>query len=258
MTIWKSMYAARREGGSTAARPSSRSLSIRPQPRPYAKFSEPTFRPECHSQYWSGSDPTSTEISAIWYLRVSRKSCSSFDAGTAFTSTWMPTPPRCRATVSTRVEAHERVGERPRLRHGQVGAAQQGLHLLRLDPADQVGRARKDRADRELRVRSMVSPHDEVIQVGLRRRVRIAVERDGQLIDRAHLEGSGAERSHTAVRAGHDLRRRHALVDVLRDDADPERQREGRFGGPQGEHHLAPPSGGHADLPPSASAPLLR
>ena len=159
--------------------------------------------------------------------------------------------------VSIRVEGHERVGEQPRLVHGQVGAAQQGLHLLRLDPADQVGRARKDRADRELRVRCRVSPHDEVIQVGLRRRVRIAVERDGQLIDRAHLEGSGAERSHTAVRAGHDLRRRHALEDVLRDDADPERQREGRFGGPQGEHHLAPPSGGHADLPPSVSARLL-
>src|SRR3989475_12370360 len=47
-------------------------LSMIPHPRAYAKFSAPGSMPECHSQYWSGSGPTSIEMSAIWYLCVSK------------------------------------------------------------------------------------------------------------------------------------------------------------------------------------------
>jgi len=96
-----------------------------------------------------------------------------------------------------------------------------------------------------------------MIQVGLRRRVRVAVESYRELVDRGDLEGSGAKRADAAVRAGGDLRGGHAGEDVLGDDANPQRQRKCGLGRAEGEHHLARTSRRHTDLAPNIGTRLL-
>ena len=95
--------------------------------------------------------------------------------------------------IAVRVEADERVGEQPRLLDRQVGPTLQRVDLLRLDPTHEVGGAGQHSADRQLGIGGWIRSQDEVVEVRLRSRVWIAVEGDGELVDRAHFERAGAE-----------------------------------------------------------------
>ena len=124
------------------------------------------------------------------------------------------------------VEAHERAREHAHLLDCEVGPALQRVDLLRLDAAHEVGGAGQHGPDGALWIVRGIGAEDQMIEVRLRSGVRVAIQRDRERTDRTHLERPSAERAHRAVRARGDLVGRHALEDVLGDDANPQRDRE--------------------------------
>ncbi len=155
------------------------------------------------------------------------------------------------------VERHKGIRESAHLLDVEVGPALERQDLRRFEPADEVGRSRQHGPDGRLWVRHGIGAQDEVIQVRLWVGIRVAIECDRQLVDAGDLERSSADGANAAEVAGHDLRWRHAVEEVLGDDPHAQRERKTRTGGFQREHHLVQPAGGDSDLAPESSARLL-
>ena len=161
-----------------------------------------------------------------------------------------------RLAATVRVERDERVGERLDVLHDDVGPPLQRDDLLGLETTHQVGRTLQDRTYRHLGIRNRIRPEDQVVEVWLRVGVGIAVECDRQGVDARDLERTCAHRAEPAVWARDDLRRGHAIEDVLGDDARAQREREGGRRRLQSKHDLVGAARPHTHLAPVHRAGL--